>query len=79
MRSRAQKWGNSLAVRVPKAVTEKVGLREGDEVDIEVVGRGIRLKPVRAAPALKDLVGAIAPDNVHEEQDFGRPVGREAW
>jgi len=79
MRSRAQKWGNSLAVRVPKAVTEKVGLREGDEVDIEAVAGGIRLKPVRTGPALKDLVRGITRDNVHEEQDFGRPVGREAW
>jgi antitoxin MazE len=33
------KWGNSLAVRLPVAVVEALGLREGDEIEIEVVDR----------------------------------------
>jgi antitoxin MazE len=32
------RWGNSLAVRLPVAVVEALGLREGDEIDIRVVG-----------------------------------------
>lgn len=79
MRSKAQKWGNSLAVRIPKAVADQAGVREEDEFDIEVVARVIRLKPRRAAPALDELLRAITPDNLHDEADFGHAVGREAW
>jgi len=32
------KWGNSLAVRLPKAVVEALGLKEGDEIEIRVAG-----------------------------------------
>ena len=32
------KWGNSLAVRLPSAVVESLGLKEGDEIDIRVAG-----------------------------------------
>lgn len=30
------KWGNSLAIRLPAAVVEALGLKEGDEIDIHV-------------------------------------------
>lgn len=33
------KWGNSLAVRIPAAVVEKLGLKEGDEIEITATGR----------------------------------------
>jgi antitoxin MazE len=32
------KWGNSLAVRLPAAVVEALDLKEGDEIEIEIVG-----------------------------------------
>jgi antitoxin MazE len=35
---RVAKWGNSLAVRLPRAVVEALELREGDEVEIAVTG-----------------------------------------
>lgn len=33
------KWGNSLAVRLPVAVVEVLGLKEGDDIEIDVVGK----------------------------------------
>jgi antitoxin MazE len=79
MRAKAQKWGNSLAVRIPKAVADEAGVREDDELDIEVVAQVIRLKPRRRELTLEQLVSEITPENLHGETDFGRPAGREAW
>ena len=79
MRTKAQKWGNSLAVRIPKAIADQAGVREDDEVDIEVAARVIRMKARRRQPVLAELLGKITPSNLHGEADFGRAEGREAW
>ncbi|KIZ41451.1 MULTISPECIES: AbrB/MazE/SpoVT family DNA-binding domain-containing protein [Rhodopseudomonas] len=34
------KWGNSLAVRLPKALVEQLGLKEGDELNVVAAGAG---------------------------------------
>ena len=51
------KWGNSLAVRLPKAVVEVLGLKEGDEITIELVGT--RAFEIGKAPAARDLVARL--------------------
>lgn len=79
MRTKAQKWGNSLAVRIPKAVAEQAGVQEDDELEIEVAARVIRMKPRRREPDLAELLRQVTPDNLHGEVSFGRPEGREAW
>jgi antitoxin MazE len=80
MKTTAQKWGNSLAIRVPKRVAEEVGLREKDSVDIEVREGTLVVRPhLRRVYRLEDLVKRITPRNVHQAFDFGGPVGREAW
>ena len=79
MRARAQRWGNSLAVRIPKAIAEEAGVSENAEVDIEIVDRAIRVKACNQPPNLDELLARIRPDNLHEEADFGAPKGREAW
>ncbi|NGZ99220.1 MAG: PbsX family transcriptional regulator [Nitrospira sp. WS110] len=79
MKTTAQKWGNSLAIRVPKRIAEEVGLREKDAVEIEVRKGTIVVRPhLRRVYRLEDLLKRITPRNVHEEVDFGEPVGREA-
>lgn len=77
MRAKAQKWGNSLAVRIPKAIAQQAGVHEEDELDIDVEAEIIRLRPRRRQPALADLLERITPANVHGETDFGPPRGRE--
>lgn len=80
MKTTAQKWGNSLAVRVPKSVATQVGLKPQDHLEIEVQDGNVVLKPlVRRTYRLDDLVKGITPHNRHSEVDTGTPVGREIW
>lgn len=80
MKTTAQKWGNSLAIRVPKSVAVQVGLKAQDDLDIEVQDGNVVLKPhIRRVYRLEDLVKQITPKNVHGEIDAGTPIGREIW
>jgi len=54
---RVAKWGNSLAVRLPSAVTEALGLKEGDDIEIEVAGE--RSLEVRAKAAPRELLARL--------------------
>ncbi len=51
------KWGNSLAVRLPAAVVEALGLKPGDNIDIHV--KGDRTFAVDKAPGARDLLARI--------------------
>jgi len=79
MKAKIQKWGNSLAVRLPKAITQKAGLMTEDEVDIEVEDKGkvVILPRHRKEYLLDDLLAGITTSNLHSETDFGEPQGRE--
>lgn len=83
MNTKAQMWGNSLAVRVPRVVAEKAGLRPEDPIDIEVLRGKIVLtratKPIRRTYPLDSLVKKITTKNRYKVIDFGKPTGREAW
>lgn len=74
------KWGNSLAVRLPRDVVRDAKLSEGDHVSLEVTNeQGVLVRPRRRKYALEDLVADITPKNRHCEADFGGPVGKELW
>ena len=78
--SQITKWGNSLAVRLPKAVAVEAGVSEGDRVSIDVAGDGsIVLRNSRPKYTLKELVAGIHPRNRHKEADWGPPAGEESW
>ena len=78
MRTTIQKWGNSLSVRLPKAVTEKVGLKESDSIEIEIQDNKIVLLPQTVKEyTLKKLLKGVTKKNLHDETDFGGPAGRE--
>ena len=80
MKTTAQKWGNSLAIRVPKSVASQVGLKPKDNLEIDVQEGNVVLRPhLRRVYRLEDLVKRITPKNVHDEIDTGGPSGREAW
>jgi antitoxin MazE len=51
------KWGNSLAVRLPAAVVEALGLKEGDEIEIHVADQ--REFAVARKPGRDELVGRL--------------------
>jgi antitoxin MazE len=74
------KWGNSLAVRIPKSVAGTARLQEGDEVTLAVSKDGaIMMTPARRKYQLDELVSKITARNRHDETDWGPQVGKEAW
>ncbi|OGF66115.1 MazF family transcriptional regulator [Candidatus Giovannonibacteria bacterium RIFCSPLOWO2_02_FULL_43_11b] len=80
MATKVQKWGNSLAVRLPREVAEKFKLGEGTTVEIKSEDYGIVIKPAKKQKyTLEELVAGITPENRHEETDWGKPMGREIW
>jgi len=82
MKRRVQRWGNSLAVRIPAALAEACALHEGTTVEIrEDEGRLMLVPEVRERPRyrLEHLVRRITPRNRHRAVKWGGARGREAW
>jgi len=80
MKSRLAKWGNSLAVRIPKAVAEAASLREGDDLEFSVEpGGSVNLRRPKRKPSLQELVRGISAENLHASIEWGEAVGRELW
>lgn len=71
------KWGNSLAVRIPKDVAERARLKEGDAVEIKAAKGKIEVRRADRIPTLEELVAQITPDNRYPETEWGPDVGRE--
>ena len=75
--STVAKWGASLAIRIPKAIAEQWGVREGSAV--ELVSRGEQVVIRKREHDLAEMLAKVTPENLHSEVDFGPPVGREEW
>ena len=74
-----QRWGNSLAIRIPKPFAIETDLQENSEVDISLDGGRIVVRSARKEWRLAELVNAITHDNLHEEIHWGTKTGGEAW
>ena len=77
-----KKWGNSLAVRVPKELAKSLNLVEGKKVTIVQKNNSFEVRPEIAKAkkySLEKLVSCISAENIHEEIDWGAPVGKEIW
>jgi len=82
MLTKVQKWGNSQGVRVPLRLLEEAKLTLGDEVDVTVQEGRLIVSPsqrIRGKYRLADLVARMPEDYEPAEEDWGPPVGREAW
>jgi len=80
MHVRVQKWGNSLAVRIPKPLAEDAEVREGTVLNLAVSeGKVIATPFKRKKQSLKQMLAKVTRKNLHEEIDSGPPVGREIW
>jgi antitoxin MazE len=74
------KWGNSLAIRIPRAIVKEARLTEGDRLLLDLTGDGsIILRPTHRKYTLAELVAGIKPGNRHAETDWGPSQGREFW
>jgi antitoxin MazE len=78
MVTKAAKWGHSLAMRIPKIITNKCGITENTMVDISTKGNKIIITPLKDTEyCLEELLMAVTKENMHSEVDFGDPVGKE--
>jgi antitoxin MazE len=82
MKVKISQWGNSLGLRLPKAVVEAIDLKPGAEMEVTIEGRNLRLRPISAVPyyRLEDLLAEmdrLGPENRPETVDWGPHVGSE--
>ena len=78
------KWGNSLALRIPKAFAQEIGASVGKAANMEVregklVVEIAKPKRRRRRYTLEQLVTGITPENRHRELEWGPAVGNEVW
>ena len=79
MATTIQRWGNSLAIRIPNAFALEARLEEDTEVEIGVRGGNLVVRPAKKSWRLDELVAGITPTNIHSETSWGRRSGREVW
>ena len=80
MKTRVQKWGNSLALRIPKSFAIEVGLQRETAIEISLADGKLIITPV-AKPKLnlKQLLAKVTKENLHHEVDTGPARGNETW
>ena len=79
MQTAIARWGNSLALRLPRSLAADARLYEGTKVELKLEGDKLIVRPARPKYRLADLLAQIKPANVHEEVDWGEPRGEEEW
>ena len=80
MQTQIKKWGNSLALRIPKLLALDANLKLNKLVDISIDKGSIIITPISEKEySLKKLLEGVTKNNLHEEFDTGAPVGKEIW
>lgn len=79
MKTKIQKWGNSLAVRLPKSITEQKSLREGQGVSVVLENNQIVIEPLDQELSLESLLDEVSTENLHDETDWSAARGNEVW
>lgn len=80
MKTKISRWGNSLALRLPRKLAASHNLEEGSSVEIVEDAGELKIRPVKEAKyGLDDLLAGITDENLHEEVKTGNAVGKESW
>jgi len=79
MQTTVSKWGNSLALRLPRHIAEGVKLTEGQTVEFEIADESLIVRPARKRFKLADLLEGYKKSKQHQEVDWGKPEGDEVW
>jgi antitoxin MazE len=80
MQTRIQQWGNSLALRIPKAFAQQAKVKKGSRVRLTVEKKRLVVEPVEETKiTLASLLAGVTPENIHPETDWGKPMGKEIW
>jgi antitoxin MazE len=78
MKATIQKWGNSLALRIPKSFAIHSSIEQGSVVDLSLDNGRMIVEPTKEY-SLDDLLARVTKKNIHTEVDFGAPQGKEVW
>ncbi len=81
MQTQVKKWGNSLALRIPKSFAEQMGILPNTPVELSVSEGNLIVVPLYDDQefTLDELLAGITEDNLHSEIDTGIAVGNEVW
>jgi len=80
MVSRIQKWGNSLAVRIPKAFADEMKVAENASIQMMMREGALLITPVEEPKwNLEELLGGVTEENIHGEWETGPASGKETW
>jgi len=80
MQAKIKKWGNSLALRIPKSFALNANLRQNKLVDLSIDKERIIITPIDEKEySLDELLESVSESNLHGEVDTGAPVGKEIW
>jgi len=80
MKTRIQKWGNSLALRIPRSFANEAGLQKETIVELSLADGKLMVTPVtKPKPTLEELLAKITEENLHREVDTGSAMGNETW
>jgi antitoxin MazE len=80
MKTHVQKWGNSLALRIPKAFADEAGLSEEAAVELSLTDDGLVVRPIRPVPlTLEELLREVKDEQLPGEWKTGPAVGKEVW
>jgi antitoxin MazE len=80
MKARIQKWGNSLAIRIPKSFAAEAQINQDSLVDISLVNGNVMIVPiVEPEFTLNSLLAGITEENLHQEIEIDELLGNESW
>ena len=80
MEAKVKKWGKSLGVRLPKALSSKAGITEGTDIELEIEGDKITIVPrPKKDYTLDELLSMVSEENIHYEIQTNGPLGNEIW
>ncbi len=79
METTIKKWGNSLAIRIPKVIAEELNLKNNTKVKLRSDNGSLVVRSVEIKYTLDDLLNKVTDQNLHKETDTGRAVGRKEW
>jgi antitoxin MazE len=80
MKTKVERWGNGLAVRIPKAVADQLAIESGSVIELRAEGDALVAERVASGPVvptLDELLDRVTPENVHPETNWGMDIGAE--
>ncbi len=80
MKTQIQKWGNSLALRIPKSFADEMGLKQNSSVQLIIKEGVLVIAPdTESMWTLEELLSQVTEDNIHHEWETGPAKGEEIW